>query len=190
MQRIGIKTLTQHQSFASLKPQDPVPFLWISLPCLSVYLPLVLCPPPWSFVFPPFYQDSGPIHPWASDSFFRSPSSHPIPVCLPSVVPCLPCLCSHWAGGDATANGGQALTVSAHKLFHFSLPGGHPGHFTCGLELTPGLRSSSEAATRLDLMSLHSLCAFPSLPFSTQGFGVVAALPVFAKKKLFKFFSY
>ncbi|XP_043454473.1 bcl-2-like protein 12 isoform X2 [Prionailurus bengalensis] len=62
--------------------------------------------------------------------------------------------------------------------------GGHPGHFTRGLELTPGLRSSSEAATRLDLMSLCSSCALPNLPVPLRVVGWVA-LPVSAKKKLF-----
>lgn len=65
-------------------------------------------------------------------------------------------------------------------LCHFSLPGGHPGSFTCGLELTPGLSLSSEAATRLDLMSLHS---FSKPSYSTQGCGVVPTLSVFAKEK-------
>lgn len=50
-------------------------------------------------------------------------------------------------------------------------PGGHPGCFTCGLELTAGLRSSSEAATRLDLRSLRSLCASQAFLFHSGLWG-------------------
>ncbi|KAM8792030.1 bcl-2-like protein 12 isoform 3-T8 [Rhynchonycteris naso] len=38
--------------------------------------------------------------------------------------------------------------------------GGHPGSFACGLELPPGLRSSSAAAARSYFRSPASLCAF------------------------------
>ena len=63
---------------------------------------------------------------------------------------------------------------------HFSLPGGHLGSFTRGLELTLGLSSPSEVAARSDLMSLHPLSK-PS--YSTQGCGVVPALFFCQKKK-------
>ncbi|XP_064437672.1 bcl-2-like protein 12 isoform X3 [Mirounga angustirostris] len=66
--------------------------------------------------------------------------------------------------------------------------GGHPGHFTRGLELTPGLRSSSEAATRLDLLSLCSLCAFPSLPIPLRVVGWWLPSLFLPKRNCLKFF--
>lgn len=68
-------------------------------------------------------------------------------------------------------------TPLCSALCCFSPPGGHPGCFTCGLEPTPGLRSSSEAATGSDLLS-----PFSEPPSSTQGCGVVAAPPCFCQK--------
>ncbi|KAM9224498.1 bcl-2-like protein 12 isoform 2-T3 [Dugong dugon] len=62
-------------------------------------------------------------------------------------------------------------------------PGGHPGCFSGGLELTPGLRSSSEAATNLDLMSLLPSGASAAFLFHS-GLGGDGH-PILPKKKLF-----
>ncbi|XP_069919175.1 bcl-2-like protein 12 isoform X3 [Oryctolagus cuniculus] len=65
-----------------------------------------------------------------------------------------------------------------------SEPGGHPGRFPRGLELALGLSSSPKALP--DWTSRPCLRRGLSKPSSsTQGGGVVAALPVFAKKKEF-----
>uniref|UniRef100_A0A673UYN1 BCL2 like 12 n=1 Tax=Suricata suricatta TaxID=37032 RepID=A0A673UYN1_SURSU len=70
----------------------------------------------------------------------------------PCSLPLRPCYVSE--PGSATPDFYALVAQRLEQLVQEQLrsppsPGGHPGRFTRGLELTPGLRSSSEAATRL-----------------------------------------
>lgn len=83
---------------------------------------------------------------------------------------------------------------------HFSLPGGHLGSFTCGLELTLGLSFPSEVAARSSLTSLHSFQAFlfhsglwggaHPLFFAKKKNQKKICLKCFHIKKLFQVFNY
>uniref|UniRef100_A0A2K5RVY4 BCL2 like 12 n=1 Tax=Cebus imitator TaxID=2715852 RepID=A0A2K5RVY4_CEBIM len=70
----------------------------------------------------------------------------------PSSLPIRPCYGSE--PGPATPDFYALVAQRLEQLVEEQLkspssPGGHPGHFTCGLELAIGLSSSSDATTRL-----------------------------------------
>ncbi|XP_064150036.1 bcl-2-like protein 12 isoform X3 [Loxodonta africana] len=86
----------------------------------------------------------------------------------PCSLPLRPCYGSE--PGPATLDFYTLVAQRLEELVQEQLrsppsPGGHPGPFSCGLELTPGLRSSSEAAANLDVMPLLPSCASAAFLF-------------------------
>ncbi|XP_064150037.1 bcl-2-like protein 12 isoform X4 [Loxodonta africana] len=91
----------------------------------------------------------------------RSPSQEQSTDFLSRLRRCLPCAQGQ---GAVPPESPRPCSLPLRPCYG-SEPGGHPGPFSCGLELTPGLRSSSEAAANLDVMPLLPSCASAAFLF-------------------------